>query len=45
MKNIRISSPLNGTLIPLNEVNDPVFGGGAMGRGAAVKNFSPRITR
>ena len=46
MKNIRISSPLNGTLIPLNEVNDPVFGGGAMGRGAAVKNpdgkvFSP----
>ena len=43
MKNIRISSPLNGTLIPLNEVNDPVFGGGAMGRGAAVKNPEGKV--
>ena len=43
MKNIRISSPLNGTLIPLNEVNDPVFGGGAMGRGAAVKNPDGKV--
>ncbi|MBQ6976157.1 MAG: PTS glucose transporter subunit IIA, partial [Selenomonadaceae bacterium] len=43
MKNIRISSPLNGTLIPLNEVDDPVFGGGAMGRGAAVKNPEGKV--
>ncbi len=32
MKDIRINSPIKGTLIPLNEVNDPVFGGGAMGQ-------------
>ncbi len=43
MKNIRISSPLNGTLIPLNQVDDPVFGGGAMGRGAAVKNPEGKV--
>jgi len=45
-KDIRISSPLNGTLVPLNSINDPVFASGAMGRGVAVKNpkgqvFSP----
>ncbi len=43
MKDIRISSPINGTLIPLNEVNDPVFAGGAMGRGAAVKNPEGKV--
>jgi|GEM_PF-80822 len=43
MKDIRISSPLNGKLIPLNEVNDPVFAGGAMGRGAAVKNPEGKV--
>ena len=45
-KNIRISSPLNGKLVPLNSINDPVFASGAMGRGIAVQNpkgqvFSP----
>ncbi len=43
MKNITISSPLDGQLIPLNEVNDPVFAGGAMGRGAAVKNPKGKV--
>ncbi len=43
MKDIRISSPMSGTLIPLNEVNDPVFAGGAMGRGAAVKNPEGKV--
>ncbi|MCR5833641.1 MAG: glucose PTS transporter subunit IIA [Selenomonadaceae bacterium] len=37
-KDIQISSPLNGTLVPLNSINDPVFASGAMGRGVAVKN-------
>ena len=45
-KDIRISSPLNGKLVPLNSINDPVFASGAMGRGVAVQNpkgqvFSP----
>lgn len=43
MKDIRISSPINGKLIPLNEVNDPVFAGGAMGRGAAVKDPEGKV--
>ncbi|MDY6351013.1 MAG: glucose PTS transporter subunit IIA [Selenomonas sp.] len=38
MKDIRLDSPLEGELIPLSDVQDPVFGSGAMGRGAAVKN-------
>ncbi|MBR2733597.1 MAG: PTS glucose transporter subunit IIA [Selenomonadaceae bacterium] len=37
-KDIRIISPLSGTLVPLNSVNDPVFASGAMGRGVAVKD-------
>ena len=37
-KDIRISSPLNGKLVPLNSINDPVFASGAMGRGVAVQN-------
>ena len=36
-KDIRISSPLTGKLVPLNSINDPVFASGAMGRGAAVQ--------
>ena len=43
MKDIKITSPLEGELIPLNEVNDPVFAGGAMGRGAAVKNPKGKV--
>ena len=43
MKDIRLDSPLNGELIPLSEVNDPVFGSGAMGRGAAVKNPEGKV--
>ncbi|MBR1646385.1 MAG: PTS glucose transporter subunit IIA, partial [Selenomonadaceae bacterium] len=37
-KDIRISSPLNGKLVPLNSINDPVFASGAMGRGVAVQD-------
>ncbi|MBR1730373.1 MAG: PTS glucose transporter subunit IIA [Selenomonadaceae bacterium] len=43
MKDIKLSSPLEGQLIPLNEVNDPVFAGGAMGRGVAVKNPKGKV--
>ena len=43
MKNIKISSPLNGTLIPLNQIDDPVFGSGAMGRGIAVKDPDGKV--
>ena len=43
MKNIRISSPINGKLIPLNEINDPVFASGAMGRGIAVKDPEGKV--
>ena len=42
-KNIRISSPLYGTMIPLNECPDPVFSSGAMGRGVAIKNPDYRV--
>ena len=42
-QNIKISSPLNGTLIPLNEIDDPVFASGAMGRGIAVKNPEGKV--
>ena len=37
-KDIRITSPLDGKLVPLNSINDPVFASGAMGRGVAVQN-------
>ena len=40
---IKIISPLNGKLIPLNETDDPVFAGGAMGRGAAIKNPDGKV--
>ncbi len=43
MKDIKIKSPLEGELIALNEVNDPVFAGGAMGRGAAVKSPKGKV--
>ena len=38
MKDIKISCPLNGKLVPLSEIDDPVFGSGAMGRGVAIKD-------
>ena len=30
MKDIRLDSPLEGALIPLSDVQDPVFGSGAI---------------
>lgn len=43
MKDIRIDSPLDGELIALGDVNDPVFAGGAMGRGAAVRSPKGKV--
>ena len=43
MTDIRIDSPLMGKLIPLSEVNDPVFSKGTMGRGAAVKDPAGKV--
>ncbi len=42
-KDIRISSPLNGKLVPLNSINDPVFASGAMGRGVAVQDPKGKV--
>ena len=36
MERIEIKSPLNGAVISLKEVSDPVFSGGVLGEGAAV---------
>ncbi len=43
MKEIRFESPLAGELVELSQVNDPAFSGGAMGKGAAVKNPKRRV--
>ncbi|MBR2215190.1 MAG: PTS glucose transporter subunit IIA [Selenomonadaceae bacterium] len=43
MKDIRFDSPLKGKLIPLSEVKDQVFAGGAMGRGAAVASPEGKV--
>lgn len=43
MRDIRLTSPVAGELIPLSEVKDPVFGSGAMGRGAAVKDPQGKV--
>jgi PTS system beta-glucosides-specific IIC component len=34
--NLEVLSPLDGTIIPLSEVRDAVFAGGALGKGVAV---------
>lgn len=36
VERIEIKSPLNGRVVPLKEVSDPVFSGGVLGEGAAV---------
>ncbi len=43
MRNIRLTSPLEGELIPLSAVKDMVFSTGAMGRGAAVRNPQGKV--
>ena len=43
MDDISISSPLQGRLIPLADVNDPAFSGGVLGRGAAVAEPFGRV--
>ncbi len=43
MRDIRLTSPVAGELIPLSEVKDMVFSSGAMGRGAAVKDPQGKV--
>ena len=43
MRDIRLTSPVEGELIPLSAVKDMVFSTGAMGRGAAVKNPQGKV--
>ena len=43
MKKLFIDSPLNGTAIELEKVNDKIFSGGAAGRGIAIKNPDGKI--
>jgi len=43
MRDIRLTSPLEGELIPLSAVKDMVFSTGAMGRGAAVKDPQGKV--
>ncbi len=43
MAELLLESPLEGNLVALKEVNDPAFGSGAMGRGAAVKNPKGKV--
>ena len=43
MRNIRLTSPVAGELIPLSAVKDMVFSTGAMGRGAAVRNPQGKV--
>ena len=43
MRDIRLTSPLEGELVPLSAVKDMVFSTGAMGRGAAVRNPQGKV--
>ena len=43
MRDIRLDSPVEGELVALSDVSDPVFGSGAMGRGAAIKNPKGKV--
>ena len=43
MRDIRLTSPVAGELIPLSAVKDMVFSTGAMGRGAAVRNPQGKV--
>lgn len=38
-----IFSPLNGELVPLAEVNDPVFSSGALGKGVGIKPADGKV--
>jgi PTS system N-acetylglucosamine-specific IIC component len=38
-----IAAPLSGTVIPLSQVNDPVFSGGIMGEGVAIVPTEGRL--
>ncbi|MBR4642041.1 MAG: PTS glucose transporter subunit IIA [Selenomonadaceae bacterium] len=43
MEKLFIDSPLNGTAIELEKVNDKIFSSGAAGRGIAIKNPDGKI--
>src|SRR5690625_920934 len=36
-ENVELTTPLSGEMIPLEEVNDPVFSSGAMGKGVGIE--------
>ncbi|MHC3836064.1 PTS sugar transporter subunit IIA, partial [Streptococcus thermophilus] len=38
-----IAAPLKGEVVALENVNDPVFSSGAMGKGAAIKPSGNRV--
>ena len=42
-KDVQISAPLNGKIIPLNQIGDDVFSSGAMGRGIGIKNPEGKV--
>ncbi|MCU1719598.1 phosphoenolpyruvate--protein phosphotransferase [Pseudomonas sp. 5P_3.1_Bac2] len=42
-KNLALKAPLNGPLLPLNRVPDPVFASNAMGEGIAIDPTSNRL--
>ncbi|WP_018296985.1 beta-glucoside-specific PTS transporter subunit IIABC [Corynebacterium lubricantis] len=39
----QLSSPVEGTIVPLSEVNDPVFSGGTMGGGIGILPTSNKV--
>ena len=43
LENVFIDSPLFGTPIPLADVDDEIFSGGAAGKGVAIKNPDGKI--
>ncbi|GMA38512.1 beta-glucoside-specific PTS transporter subunit IIABC [Mobilicoccus caccae] len=42
-QDLQIASPLEGSVVPLSEVPDPVFSGGVLGQGVAIRPTGSRI--
>lgn len=43
VERIEVKSPLNGIVVPLKEVSDPVFSGGVLGEGVAVLPMDGKV--
>jgi len=43
-KSIVVAAPMDGAVVPVSKVNDPVFSGDVLGRGIAVKPESNRVS-